>query len=188
MTSSLKQGTGIMALSTSNSGNGYPVPCSDKLSKTGSGWQVLSCCHCQAIPTVQFRKSLRLPPPSCTHSHHLQASVQPQCAILCPKKNQHILTRGSVTHWGGEPPAISSFKRVKLLYCAPLRGTWGSVLLQAASSASVGLQQLACNHQSLDLTGPLIDLGDPSVAVVAFCRHLCHIAHPTQDLDSLMSD
>lgn len=59
------------------------------------------------------------------------------------------------------------------------------MLLQAASSASVGLQQLACDHQSLDLTGPLIDLSDPSVAVVPFRWHLCHIAHPTQDLDSL---
>lgn len=59
------------------------------------------------------------------------------------------------------------------------------MLLQAASSASVGLQQLACDHQSLDLTGPLVDLGDPSVAVVAFRWHLRHVAHPTQDLDSL---
>lgn len=59
------------------------------------------------------------------------------------------------------------------------------MLLQAASSASVGLQQLACNHQSLDLTGPLVDLGDPSVAVVPLRWHLRHIAHPSQDLDSL---
>lgn len=62
---------------------------------------------------------------------------------------------------------------------------WGSVLLQSASSATVGLQQLTCYHQSLDLTGPLIDLSDTSVTVMAFCWHLCHIAHPAQDLDSL---
>jgi len=62
---------------------------------------------------------------------------------------------------------------------------WGTVLLQSAPSAAVGLQQLTCYHQSLDLTGPLIDLGDAGIAVMTFCWHLCHIAHSTQDLDGL---
>lgn len=62
---------------------------------------------------------------------------------------------------------------------------WGSVLFELASSATIGLQQLTCYHQSLDLTGPLVDLCDTSIAVMAFCWHLCHVAHPTQDLDGL---
>lgn len=52
-------------------------------------------------------------------------------------------------------------------------------------SAPVALEQVARDDQPLDLTGALVDLGDAGVAVVPLGRHLCHVAHATQDLNGL---
>lgn len=52
-------------------------------------------------------------------------------------------------------------------------------------SAAIVLQQLPSNHQPLDLTGPLVDLRDAGIAVVALRGHLGHVAHPAQDLERL---
>lgn len=52
-------------------------------------------------------------------------------------------------------------------------------------SAPVAPEQVPCDHQPLDLAGAFINLSDACVTVVPLGRHLCHVAHATQDLDGL---
>src|SRR4051794_32115456 len=56
----------------------------------------------------------------------------------------------------------------------------------ASSSTAHGLpQQRPRDHQPLDLRGPLVDLGDLGVAVVALGRELLRVAVAAEDLDRL---
>lgn len=49
----------------------------------------------------------------------------------------------------------------------------------------VALEHVPRDDQPLDLTGAFVNLGDAGITVVPLSRHLCHIAHATQDLNSL---
>lgn len=55
----------------------------------------------------------------------------------------------------------------------------------AGGSAPVALKQVPSDDQPLDLTGAFINLGDAGITVVSLGRHLCHVAHATQDLNGL---
>lgn len=52
-------------------------------------------------------------------------------------------------------------------------------------SALVALEQVRRDDQPLDLTGAFVNLGDAGITVVPLDRHLCHVAHATQDLNGL---
>lgn len=113
-TPSLEQGTGVTSLSASNLGTGYyhvvTNPC-----KTGSGGKRTGRAadlteqqsHFAAIRPKQgsglgkdlcspTRPGCLLPPARIAITYRPRHGLP--CTMLCPKKNQHILTRGSVTH------------------------------------------------------------------------------------------
>lgn len=52
-------------------------------------------------------------------------------------------------------------------------------------SAPVAPEQMPSDHQSLDFTGPFVDLSDAGISVVPLGWHLCHIPHAAQNLDGL---
>ena len=68
-----------------------------------------------------------------------------------------------------------------------LRPAWipAGTLGPTEGSAPVAPEQVAGDHQPLDLTGAFINLSDASVTVVPLGWHLCHVAHATQDLHGL---
>lgn len=84
---------------------------------------------------LQFRK---IPTLSCMDRCLLLPALtaitcKPRCSLpctrVCPKKNQHTLTRRSVTQSWGKLPSLASFTRAKTqCCCAPLRGTSGQRL------------------------------------------------------------
>ena len=52
---------------------------------------------------------------------------------------------------------------------------------------AVFLDETSSDDESLDFGRPFIDLCDSRVSVVTLGRHVCHVAHTTEDLDTLMS-
>lgn len=76
------------------------------------------------------------------------------------------------------PASLSIWMRCGCIRCS--QKPW-----QTSALRLIFLHQLAAYHQPLDLTCALVDLRDASVAVVPLCGHVCHVAHPTQNLDRL---
>lgn len=110
----LQPGTRVTSLSASNFGTGYPVPHSDKFLQNrqwlGSAQgEVLTLLNSKVILLLSNQRSSLgkdlcsptrtgcLLPPARTVITYRSRCGLPR-TILCPKKNQHILTRGSVTH------------------------------------------------------------------------------------------
>ena len=44
------------------------------------------------------------------------------------------------------------------------------------------------NYELLDLRSSFVDFSNSGIPEIPLCRQVCHIAHPTQNLDSLTRD
>lgn len=93
----------------------------------------------------------------------------------------------NISRLSSEMVKASEVKSLSWLTC--WSWDWMSLLYQKVTAVQLllgFLQQLAGNHQSLDLTCTFVDLCDSCVTIVPLSRHVRHITHPTQNLDCLI--